>query len=36
MHYTLEEVLSLTPLQFNWVVRELEEQKKEEAKAFRR
>lgn len=36
MHYTLEYVKGLAPMQFNWIVRKLEEQKEREAKAARR
>jgi len=36
MHWTLDDIKKLTVQQFNWIVRELEEQKKREARALRR
>jgi len=36
MHWTLDDIKRLTIPQFNWIVRELEEQKKREARALRR
>jgi len=36
MHWTLEDVRKLTYTQWNWIVKELERQKKKEARALRR
>jgi hypothetical protein len=36
MHWTLDDVRKLTLPQFNWIVRELEEQKERERRAVRK
>jgi len=36
LHWTLRDIQTLTIEQFNWIVRELENQKERERKALRR